>query len=1006
MKKIASGNFNIVKGKKATVLVICDALPGASFERGETMTPPAMNQVFLKEAIRCGFDEEDFTFITACPPIPGELEDSESRINKFMDQYQEEFQGVVKRVLPGCRAVVALGKIGNRQLANKACPITKARGTFTTRTLTGELPVLPLFGPFHVLRRPEIRGIYDSDFRQLGALRDMNWSLDKFREANTTEGYRWTKDIQHLLDNPPSCVAIDCETLGLNWHLPGFRILNVSITTRKGVSYVIPLDVSYARDKKLHGVQTPEWMKNLTEKDVKHVTKQIRELLANPDVAVSGHNLKYDIHCLRTIDVHVANWYVDTLQLAFVIDENMQSKSLDDCARRWLPTHAGYADKFNEITDKARMDLVPHDKMLAYAGGDTDVTYRLTSVMIPLAQEDEANYECFVRIQMPTLRTFVEMEKEGVRIDTDALLVLSAELEKREKEMYAKLLKAVPVKVLKKHEGNWNFGSPKFTIDCLFGPDGVRDEDGKRLIPRVFTPGTRKLKDPALKVPSTSSKEHLPYFEHVEFVRDLMTYSNLQKLRSTYVGYPASCELIPVKRMASGGLAKQVTEMLATVGIVIPPSKADRRRIKCLDIPVGETKEVSVVCNEETGLTRILVLDCYGNVWTKKVEEASGFWQYLVPGSDNIVHSSFLLHATNTGRSASRDPNLQNTPKRGELAKVFRKVFLPSIKGWKWLELDYSQIELRVAAWMANDRNMIRIYKAGGDIHSATAAAVAGIPFDKFMSGRKDDTKLITVANMWKGSGRFLQSLAPGARSEATVKDYLDLLRYRAKAINFGYLYGMWWKGFKVYAKTTYGIDYTDEEAEQTRVNFFRSYSDLEEWHKFMKASARRNSCVRGLHGSLRRLDNVRSFDEAIIGNSERQSVNAPVQRFASDLGLMALNRVCRDAPRSKFRPILFVHDAIYPIVHPDHVMEIGSAVKYYMENQPLKEWFGLVPPFPLVADVKVGDDLGDMEELSDIKAIKPSWYGSGQEPPSNSPKSLAAFKKRKLRGIILSDYE
>ncbi len=187
-------------------------------------------------------------------------------------------------------AVLALGKAGNRQLAGKPVQITKARGTFTTRDITGDRPVLPLLGPFHVLRRPELRDIYDSDFRQLGVLRDCNWSVAEFGRSSTTEGYRWTKDLQFLLDDPPSAVSLDCETVGLDWHLPGFRILNVSLTTRKGVSYVVPLDVDYARDESLHGVQTPEWMKKLTVRDVARSKAQLKELLSNPGVSVVGHN--------------------------------------------------------------------------------------------------------------------------------------------------------------------------------------------------------------------------------------------------------------------------------------------------------------------------------------------------------------------------------------------------------------------------------------------------------------------------------------------------------------------------------------------------------------------------------------------------------------------------------------------------------------------------------------------------------------------------------------------
>jgi DNA polymerase I-like protein with 3'-5' exonuclease and polymerase domains len=338
------------------------------------------------------------------------------------------------------------------------------------------------------------------------------------------------------------------------------------------------------------------------------------------------------------------------------------------------------------------------------------------------------------------------------------------------------------------------------------------------------------------------------------------------------------------------------------------------------------------------------------------------------------------------------------------MAKEFRRIFLPPIEGWKFLELDYSQIELRVAAWMANESKMIQIYKEGGDIHSATAAAVTNIPFKKFMAGRKDNSLLMDVRKEWPGSEKYLEGLTKSEREKATVKQYCDIKRYQAKAVNFGYLYGMWWRKFKVYAKTDYGIEYTDEEAEKTRVNFFKSYPALEQWHRKMKGMANKYGFVRALHGSLRRLPNVESFDDSIIQGSERQAVNAPVQRFASDLGLIAINRIFRDAPPDMIKPVLFIHDAIVPAINPEFKDEAASAIKYYMENPPLKSWFGLTCPFPLVADVSIGDNLGEMEELHGVEAKKPRWYQSGlssKDLPEKEQEEMRFLKKLK---VLLED--
>lgn len=367
----------------------------------------------------------------------------------------------------------------------------------------------------------------------------------------------------------------------------------------------------------------------------------------------------------------------------------------------------------------------------------------------------------------------------------------------------------------------------------------------------------------------------------------------------------------------------------------------------------------------------------------EKGGQPTGFWKHLIQKDGLVrVHPSFYLHRTSTGRSASADPNAQNFPKRGDLAKAFRSIFVAP-PGWTIIEADLSQAELRIAAVEAGETNMINLYRQGVDIHANTGAAVSGNDPARVLANKKSDTLLLDVANDWPGSGDFLQKMQPGARQKATVADFIAQLRYQAKAVNFGFLYGMQWRGFKTYAKVEYGIDYTDAQCQEIRENFFTAYPGLLDWHARVEELVREQGYVRALHGAIRHLPSIYSVKRSVQAEAVRQAINSPVQRFASDLGIMALWRICRDAPPEYVRPAAFIHDALVLYVRDEYVGEVASAMRFYMENNPLKAWFDLELPLPIVADVSTGKNLRDVEEVK-TESRAPEWWNqqADEEPP------------------------
>lgn len=968
-----TGNLNEVGKPDAPIVIIADAPAARVYELGQVMSAPQMN-LLKKLSQENGLAGSDFRIITPSPDIPEAIETSEKKIGEFLALYRDE---LLERVHSSnaVQLVVTLGKTALRQLAGRPVKITQARGSMTSMesVFNGEVPILPLLSTAHALRRPEVMPVFAGDFRQIAQFQESGWDMSTFEKSIDSADYEWCLDLQHLIDNPPPRLSLDTETIGLAWVNGRQAIVVVSITTRKGHAYVVPLHEAYFNDDKLRG-ESSKHLPKITSKTIDKLKKQLKELLANKSIRVTGHNLKFDIHHLLNYDIEIGNWFVDTMQLAFAVDDNMETKSLDECVRRWVSEMAGYADHFNNDPvhqSKSRMDLVPHDKMIRYAGGDTDACFRLTDELCKLCKKDARQWRVFRTIMMQGLNAFVAMERNGIGVDTAALTELGIVYTKKEQELYDELIleaaKRAPAVLRKHEEGGLRFSRDSFVSDLLFTKDGLN------LTPTVFTPSTAKL--PAdQRIPSVSTKMHLPFFDSDPFVSSLIKYKKLQKLRSTYIGEEGSVYYERVWRLKNGRYPKAVEDHLikAKIDFAMKANAPVRRRV-IGDMFIKTDAQGRITSVGEVQEVANLVVTKQGAVYRKIEVPPSGFWQHLTAGIR--LHPSFRLDATVTGRTSSQNPNAQNFPKRGPDAKEFRRIFVPR-KGYVLIEADLSQAELRIAAWMANERNMLRIYREGGDIHVATGAGVVGISEERLYAGKKDKSLLMDVANEWKGSGHYLQTLNPGKRKTVTVSDYVAQIRQQAKAVNFGFLYGMWWKKFMDYAKTDYGVTFSPREAEAIRERFFALYPDLAEWHKAMKQFVNDNGYVRALHGALRRLPSILSDDEGIRKEVERQSVNSPVQRFASDIGVLALARFVRDCPKDKASPFAFIHDANIIEAREDVAEELAAALRFYMESTPW-HWFDLKPPLPITSDVSIGMTLGEMEERPDIEAKAPKWYNA-----------------------------
>lgn len=317
-----------------------------------------------------------------------------------------------------------------------------------------------------------------------------------------------------------------------------------------------------------------------------------------------------------------------------------------------------------------------------------------------------------------------------------------------------------------------------------------------------------------------------------------------------------------------------------------------------------------------------------------------GWKPFLV---DNKLHPSFKLHGTVTGRLSCENPNLQQVPRD----PLIRSLII-SEPDWELLEVDLSQVELRIAAELANEKLMLQAFRDGIDIHWITAL------------DNVEPTLLLEVAEKltkrkldFDEAKNYLLKIGIDAVTDK-FPEWKEI-RKKAKAINFGYLYGMWWKKFLIYARDNYGVTVTPQQAQASRETYFKRFPQLAPWHNRQRMFARRNGYVVSLSGRKRRLPAATSpYDSPERGEAERQAINSPVQSFANDLNLMAALEIHRKFPFD-VKICGTVHDAILMKVRKMALHNVVPRVLQIMSHPELLDELGIKLTVPLEAEAKLG---------------------------------------------------
>lgn len=286
--------------------------------------------------------------------------------------------------------------------------------------------------------------------------------------------------------------------------------------------------------------------------------------------------------------------------------------------------------------------------------------------------------------------------------------------------------------------------------------------------------------------------------------------------------------------------------------------------------------------------------------------------------TDDRLHAEFVASGTTTGRMASQNPNLQNIPIRSERGRLIRNAFIAP-KGSTLVALDYSQIELRLAAILSKDEKLCEIFRSGRDVHTEVAARVFKV--------------------------------AP---------ENVDAeMRRRAKAINFGILYGMGVNSLRASLGTT------TAEAHQFYDDYFSTFATLAQYLESTKGFARKNGYTETLFGRRRQFPEMKSPLPYVRSQAERMAINAPIQGTQSDIIKLAMVKIEAMLKEEKAEDdaylLLQVHDELVYEIKDARVKELAPKIEHLMETILTPEEANNVP---VIAEARVGANWGEMQKL------------------------------------------
>ena len=599
------------------------------------------------------------------------------------------------------------------------------------------------------------------------------FDLSKYQIIETkSELQEW-----HIKAENIGYVSFDTETNSLD--AMNADMIGFSLCTSENDACYVPLLHTNERERQLKFDQAIEILKQILEDE------GIKKIL---------HNMKYDALVIDKYNIKIKN-FDDTMLMSYSLGSGGVRHKLDTLIKYYFNHDAiSFKELIGSGKDKKTFQELSIEEAGKYAAEDADMTLRLWK-KIKSSISKSKQVKIYEIIEKPLIKVLIQMEKNGISIDTNRLSKLSKTFENKLLELEKLCFNLIDEEV--------NLGSPKQVGEILF--EKLNLPGGKRTSTGSWSTNASTLEDLA-------NQGH-------EFPKILLEWRALSKLKTTY------------------------TDTLPT----------------------------------------------YLNDSTKR------------------IHSSFAMATTSTGRLASSDPNLQNIPIKSEDGRMIRRAFIPN-DGNVLISSDYSQIELRLIAHIANEENLIKAFHEKIDIHAATASEVFNI----------------------------------------NINEMTPEIRRNAKAINFGIIYGISAFGL---AKQ---LNISRTESSEFIKAYFNKYPSIKDYMDETKKFASENGFVKTLMGRKCLVEDINSKNAATRSFMERAAINAPIQGSAADIIKRAMIVLSKNSELIELetKMLLQVHDELIFETKKENSLKAMKIIKEEMENahDPI-----LKIKVPLIADTSFG---------------------------------------------------